>query len=182
MISQTPEQKKGFQIRCFNKGEVIFREGHSAKEAYLIRSGKVGIYKNMEGRRLLIAHMVAGQILGEMAIITGEPRSATAQAAEFCELLVMDKKSLHNALDETLPIIKALLNQLIVRINNTDQKNLARAEAITDNQRRVAKLERALRTIHAEAADWLLARPKGDAASRQWLQRISVICQETLRP
>ncbi len=121
-MTHDADLKKGFKLLEFNKGQVIFREGQSAKHAYLIRSGKVAIYKDVNGRKVFVAFMVPGQILGEMAIITGEPRSASAEAAEYCELLVMDEKTLQNALNETLPIIKALLNQLIVRINDTDKK------------------------------------------------------------
>jgi CRP-like cAMP-binding protein len=176
------EQKKGFQLLGFNKGQVIFREGQSAKNAYLIRSGRVAIYKQVNDRKVFVAFMVPGQILGEMAIITGEHRSASAEAAEFCELLVMDQKTLQNALSDTLPIIKALLNQLIDRINETDKKNPLKTGAATKNQRRVQELERAIRTIHAEAADWLLAHPNMDPNSRQCLDIISNICRKTLQP
>lgn len=176
------EQKKGFQLLGFNKGQVIFKEGQSAKHAYLIRSGKVAIYKDVDDRKIFVASMVPGQILGEMAIITGEPRSASAEAAEFTELLVMDQKTLQNALDDTLPIIKALLNQLIVRINETDKKNPPRAGAPNKQQRRMEELERAIKTIHAEAADWLLAHPNMDPNSRQCLDIISTICRKSLQP
>ena len=176
------EQKKGFRLIEFNKGQTIFREGQSAKHAYLIRTGKVAIYKDVDNRKVFVAFMVPGQILGEMAIITGEPRSASAEAAEFCELLIMDKQTLQNALQDTLPIIKALLNQLIVRINETDKKNPPKTGAVTKNQRKVAELERAIKSIHGEAADWLLAHPNMDANSKQCLELISNICRKALQP
>lgn len=173
--------KKGFKLLEFNKGQVIFREGQTAKHAYLIRSGKVAIYKDVNGRKVFVAFMVPGQILGEMAIITGEPRSASAEAAEFCELLVMDEKTLQNALNDTLPIIKALLNQLIVRINDTDKKNPPRTGASPKQRRRIEELERAIKSIYGEAADWLLAQPNMDPNSRQCLDIISDICRKTLQ-
>lgn len=162
---------------------MIFKEGQSANQAYLIRSGKVSIYKDVDGRKVFVAFMVPGQILGEMAIISGEPRSASAEAAEFCELLVMDQGTLKNALDDTLPIIKALLNQLIVRINETDKKNPPRATAvpITKNQRRIDELERAIRSIQSETQDWLLAQPNMDPNSRQCLDIISDTCTKILQ-
>ncbi len=180
-MTQGGEQKKGFQVLEFNKGQVIFREGQSAKHAYLIRSGKVAIYKEVDGRKVFVAFMIPGQILGEMAIISGEPRSASAEAADFCELLVMDKKTLQNALNDTLPIIKALLNQLIARINETDKKNPPRPGAASKNQRRIEELERTIRSIHGEAADWLLAHPNMDPNSRKCLDIITHICERTLR-
>lgn len=181
-MAHDTDQKKGFQLLGFNRGQVIFREGQSAKQAYLIRAGRVAIYKEVDGRKIFVAHMVPGQILGEMAIITGEPRSASAEAAEFCELLVMDKKTLQNALDDTLPIIKALLNQLITRINETDKKNPPRPGTPTHFQRRIDELEKAVKTIRAEAADWLLAHPNMDPNSRQCLELIGSLCRKTLQP
>ncbi len=179
-MTQSVEQQKNFQLLEFNKGQVIFREGQSAKHAYLIRTGKVAIYKEVDGRKVFVAFMVPGQILGEMAIITGEPRSASAEASEFCQLLVMDQKTLQNALNDTLPIIKALLNQLIGRIKDTDKKNPPQAGAATKDRRRIEELERCIRTIHGEAADWLLAQPNMDGNARQCLEIIGTICQKTL--
>lgn len=183
-MTQSIEPKKGFQILEFNKGQAIFREGQSAKQAYLIRSGKVSIYKDVDGRKVFVAFMVPGQILGEMAIISGEARSASAEAAEFCELLVIDQEILKNALDDTLPIIKALLNQLIARINETDKKNPPRAGAVnvSKSQRRIEELERAVRSIEGEAKDWLLAHPHMDPNSRQCLDIISATCERILNP
>ncbi|MEN8256438.1 MAG: cyclic nucleotide-binding domain-containing protein [Thermodesulfobacteriota bacterium] len=176
------EQKKIFRILEFNKGQVIFKEGQTAAHAFLIRAGKVALYQDVDGHRVFVAFMVPGQILGEMAIITGEPRSATAEAAEYSELLVMDQKTLQNALNGILPIIKALLNQLITRIKRTDKKNPPRAGAVTKNQRRIDELERTIRTIHGEARDWLLAHPEMDPNSRQCLDMISRTCEKTLQP
>ncbi len=178
---KSTEQKQGFRLLEFNKGQAIFKEGQGGRHAYLIRSGKVAIYKEVDGRKVFVAHMVPGQILGEMAIITGEPRSASAEAAEFCELLLMDEKTLHSALDDTLPIIKALLNQLIVRINETDKKHPLGKVGATKNQQRVEELERAVRAIHGEAQDWLLAQPNMDANARKCLDIISTICERAVQ-
>lgn len=180
-MTQSSDQKKGFQRLEFNKGQIIFREAQPAKHAYLIRSGKVAIYKDVDGLKVFVAFMFPGQILGEMAIISGEPRSASAEAAEFCELLIIDRKTLQNALNDTLPIIRALLNQLIDRINKTDQKNPPRAGAATKNKRRITELERAIRTIQRESKDCFLTHPTMDPHSRQCLDIINNSCAKILR-
>jgi CRP/FNR family cyclic AMP-dependent transcriptional regulator len=63
-------------MRSFKAGETIFREGESAKELYVIQSGRVGIQL---GNRLLDT-LNAHSIFGEMALIDDAPRSATAMA------------------------------------------------------------------------------------------------------
>ncbi len=69
-------------------GETIFKEGEPAKELYIIQSGKVEI---QVGNRLLDT-LEANDIFGEMALIDGAPRSATATAKTEVALVPMSKK------------------------------------------------------------------------------------------
>ena len=69
-------------------GETIFKEGETAKELYVIRSGQVEIQL---GNRLL-ATLEANEIFGEMALIESAPRSATAIAKTDVALVPISKK------------------------------------------------------------------------------------------
>lgn len=166
----------------FNPGQTIFKEGQSGTHAYLIRTGTVSIYKIVGGKKHHLTTMFPGQILGEMAIINNEPRSASAEAKEYCQLLVMDEKTLTSALEETLPIIKALLNQLIHRIQESDRKHpVGRNERGEIQHKRITTLERGVKSIHADVADWLLALPNMDPSAKQCLQHISKTCQKLMQ-
>ncbi|MBU0994461.1 MAG: cyclic nucleotide-binding domain-containing protein [Proteobacteria bacterium] len=117
------DNKSEFQIAKYRKGDTIFKEGEPGDCAYLIRSGVVKIYRMVNDTKLSITHLRAGQIMGEMAVIGVAPRSASAEAAEDCELVKIDEKSLNIALDRTLPVIKAMLNQLIHRFRVIDRQS-----------------------------------------------------------
>ncbi|MGB6348760.1 MAG: cyclic nucleotide-binding domain-containing protein [Pseudolabrys sp.] len=69
-------------------GETIFKEGEPARELYIIQRGKVEIAL---GNRLLDT-LEANDIFGEMALIDGAPRSATATAKTDVALIPMSKK------------------------------------------------------------------------------------------
>jgi|SRR5690242_17873351 CRP/FNR family transcriptional regulator, cyclic AMP receptor protein len=69
-------------------GETIFKEGDTAKELYIIQSGQVEIQL---GNRLLDT-LEANDLFGEMALIDGVPRSATAIAKTDVALVPMSKK------------------------------------------------------------------------------------------
>ena len=69
-------------------GETIFKEGETAKELYVIRSGQVEIQL---GNRLL-ATLETNDIFGEMALIDSAPRSATAIAKTDVALVPISKK------------------------------------------------------------------------------------------
>ena len=68
-------------IVTFKKGDVIFRQDTRENFMYEILSGTVGIYKEFETEREnKVAELSSGQFLGEMELVEGEPRSATAVA------------------------------------------------------------------------------------------------------
>jgi len=69
-------------------GEMIFKEGETAKELYVIQSGQVEIQL---GNRLL-ATLEANDIFGEMALLDSAPRSATAIAKTDVALVPISKK------------------------------------------------------------------------------------------
>ncbi len=69
-------------------GETIFKEGEPAKELYIIQRGTVEIQL---GNRLLDT-LEANDIFGEMALLDGAPRSATATAKTDVALVPMSKK------------------------------------------------------------------------------------------
>ena len=69
--------------RLYPKGGVIFREGESGKELFLVHEGRVGSYVTQsDGTRREIYEFAPGVLFGEMAIIEEEPRSATCYAME----------------------------------------------------------------------------------------------------
>lgn len=81
---------------------MILQEG--ARELYLclLIEGKVNVLKKDSAQRdQLIAHVSAGMTLGEMALIDGQPRSATAVAATDAVLLIMSKDEFQRLVNDT---------------------------------------------------------------------------------
>jgi CRP/FNR family cyclic AMP-dependent transcriptional regulator len=65
----------------YRAGEVLFHEGDPGNAMYFVLSGSVQVYRRTDsGRRQLLARIRAGHVLGEMALVDGGPRSATAKA------------------------------------------------------------------------------------------------------
>ena len=74
--------------RSFKAGEIIFNEGDPATELYVIQEGRVGI---QTGNRLLDT-LNGKTIFGEMALVDGAPRSATAVAITDVTLVPVAEK------------------------------------------------------------------------------------------
>ena len=70
--------------KCINEygtGDVIFEEGSTGRELYVVLDGEVEIAKINDGRKAVIVTLGKGEFFGEMAVIDGSSRSATAIAA-----------------------------------------------------------------------------------------------------
>ena len=69
------------KVRLFAKGETMVAEGDQARELLIMISGWARVEKRIRGREpLLLARLGPGQLIGELSILTGHPRSATVVA------------------------------------------------------------------------------------------------------
>ena len=68
-------------INEFNIGDVIFEEGSTGRDLYVVLDGQVEIAKLNGSQKTVIVTLAKGEFFGEMAVIDGSSRSATAIAA-----------------------------------------------------------------------------------------------------
>jgi CRP/FNR family cyclic AMP-dependent transcriptional regulator len=86
-MAATPSQKAGGTMaieKCINEfgvGDVIFEEGSSGRELFVVLDGRVEIAKIGDAGKTVIVTLGKGEFFGEMAVIDGSARSATALAA-----------------------------------------------------------------------------------------------------
>lgn len=82
-----------FKLRTFVRGEIIVREGDIGDTFYLIRSGVVQISTmNRKNRQqVVLGSMLAGDFFGEVALLTGKPRTATVRAQGRVEIMELSR-------------------------------------------------------------------------------------------
>jgi CRP-like cAMP-binding protein len=68
-------------INEFDVGDVIFEEGSIGRELFVVLDGRIDIYKLDGATKAMIVTLGKGEFFGEMAVIDGSARSATAVAA-----------------------------------------------------------------------------------------------------
>ncbi|WP_024574973.1 MULTISPECIES: Crp/Fnr family transcriptional regulator [unclassified Afipia] len=68
-------------ITEYDASEVIFEEGSTGRELFVVLDGKVDIVKNSGADKTVIVTLGKGEFFGEMAVIDGSSRSASAVAA-----------------------------------------------------------------------------------------------------
>ena len=69
------------QIQHFMEGEPLFNEGETGDSVHLIRRGSVTVSRRIGGRDIVLSYVAAGNYVGEMALLSDAPRSATVRAA-----------------------------------------------------------------------------------------------------
>jgi len=79
--------------QLFGRGEIIVRQGDAGSSMFIIVRGRVRIVE-ASGREL--ASLDAGGYFGEMSMLTGQPRSASVQAVDDCEVLELTAESLRS--------------------------------------------------------------------------------------
>ena len=86
------------EIRQVPAGEVLLKEGDAADFALLILTGKIEVFVAREGKELILTEAVPGDILGELALLCGIPRSASARAKEDSTVLEWSDETLRTLL------------------------------------------------------------------------------------
>lgn len=81
--------------KSLKEGDVLFREGDTGAEIFIIESGKIRITKQADGKRVVLAELGPGESVGEMAILLSKPRTATAEAITDSELISVNKDNLY---------------------------------------------------------------------------------------
>ena len=105
------------RILTFRKGTQLMTEGESGESLYLILSGRVKIFVSDEdGNEMTLFIETAGSYIGEISLLDGAPRTASAITLENTEIVCLSKSAFNEVIAENPEIafsfIRALTNKL----------------------------------------------------------------------
>jgi CRP-like cAMP-binding protein len=103
------------------KNAVIFRQGDPGNEMFVIASGRIRLTIGTEGHEKEVALLGPGEFFGELSLLEGAPRSATAQAAEDSTLLAISRDVFAMMVQDDLDIVFRMLNIQGRRLTQTNQ-------------------------------------------------------------
>ncbi|MGH2364061.1 MAG: patatin-like phospholipase family protein [Chloroflexota bacterium] len=114
------------------RGEVLCRQGEPADHLYYLASGRLSVaFHGEHGAERQVGEVSPGEYVGEMGVLTGDPRSATVHALRDSELLVLDRAAFDAI--QTPETLRHLTRQLIIRLRRTlqGQEQRRRVSTIT---------------------------------------------------
>ncbi len=106
--------------QIFSPGEKIIETGDITRDTYVIISGRVKVCRMIEGREHAIVTLGRGDIMGEMAGITHQVRSATAIAEETTDVLVISHELMLEELEKLPPWLEKIIFSLAERVRVLD--------------------------------------------------------------
>lgn len=106
--------------RTYYAGHVIFRQGEVAYSAFIIESGSVEIVREHEGDEVVLATLKPGTVFGEMGMLDGKPRSATARVVETAVVKVVNEKMIDQLKEHMEPGVWALMKALMSRLRDAN--------------------------------------------------------------
>lgn len=124
--------------KSFPKGAVLFRDGESNREMYVIHSGRVKITKQVKDAEKTLALLGPGEFFGEMATLLDKPRSATAEAIEDSFLIVIEPQTFETMISTDAGIAAKIIKKLAGRILEADEK--IESLMLKDNMSRVVHI------------------------------------------
>jgi len=90
---------QGATIKRYKAGDVLFHQGDNADGLYLIRRGSIIISRITGGKEDVLSYVVTGNYVGEMALVSDKPRTATARAASATEVVLLRTSAVISVLE-----------------------------------------------------------------------------------
>jgi len=108
------------QLLVLKKGDFVFEEGDEAIFAYVLTEGVIEIVQTTKGEQRVLGKVEKGTVFGEMAIIDGFPRSASARAAADCKVQEVGHKEFINYISKKPDAAFSIMTRLSGFVRSAD--------------------------------------------------------------
>ncbi len=108
--------------RVYKDKQIIIKQGEKGDNLFVIRSGKVEVVQEKDGREIHIADLGEGEFFGEMALFEGEVRSTTVRALGEVSLLTIDKHAFLSRIQEDPTIAFRIIQKMSSRLRYVNKQ------------------------------------------------------------
>lgn len=104
----------------FRAGQMIFRQGDPGDRAYIVQSGVVEIFREVENVRRTICSVSDRGLFGEMALVDGNTRSANAIAKTDVNLIIITAEKFEEKFANSTPFVRSMVRMLARNLRATN--------------------------------------------------------------
>jgi signal transduction histidine kinase len=101
-------------------GEILFSEGGTGEQAYVIQEGEIEIYKSVGNREILLAVRGPGEVIGEMSLLDAVPRNASGRARSKSKLVAITHEQLDRLLNASPSAAITMLHTVTARLKSSE--------------------------------------------------------------
>lgn len=102
-------------------GAHLFHENDHSRELYIIQSGTIKVYRQIGSKEVELARLEKGAVLGEMALIDGKSRSASAKAITDCAVIIVDADAFESKIKGVHPWFLTIIKMISSKIRKADR-------------------------------------------------------------
>lgn len=100
----------------FKAGEIIVKDGSPSTEMFVIRTGKVRVFKNINGEKVELSVLGKNEMVGEMSLLLDDRRTALLEAATDTVILSLDKSSVMEEIKKDPKFAMVMMKKMAGRI------------------------------------------------------------------
>ena len=115
-VGQSMSGQTAATTQDFAAGTILFKENDPGRHLYVVRSGKVKIYRDLGESEMVLAFIGPGEFFGEMVIFDRAPRSATVRARGDVRLLTIDKATFLRRITEDPSLAFRIVKKMSQRV------------------------------------------------------------------
>ena len=117
---------------CIPGGWELFHEGDPGDSLFVVVAGRMGVITaDADGRQSLINQIGAGETVGEMALVSGDARSATIVALRDTELLRLERSAFERLTEHHTGVMRFIMRLLVRRVYETSHRIVAQPGSLT---------------------------------------------------
>ena len=147
------------------RGDLVVRQGEPSSAMYLVASGTFDVVMELEQRECVVGEVRAGELIGEVQLLTGGRRTATVRASEPGRLLRLDKRAVDREAADNPEFAASLIEVIDQRLLD-QQLHRALAAVLGDPSAEILhELRENISWLHLRRGEFLFQRgDDGDAA------------------
>jgi NTE family protein len=108
-------------------GSVLFQQGDAARDTFVLISGRLGVFLDAGLGTRLITQVKPGELIGELALVSGEPRSATVVALRDSEIVRLPQEATERLMASSPHLMLHLIRLLAGRLQRAHRPPLRQA-------------------------------------------------------
>ena len=109
-------------IQHLKKGDILVKEGESSNNMFWLQSGTMRLFKKKGNGFIELGIVHSGEVIGEMSFLDNQPRSASIEALQGCEVIEIPRGNFEEFLGTQPSWMKSLIQTLVTRLRSTNNR------------------------------------------------------------